>query len=284
MSIKNIIDKNQLKANVVRAHRMNVAGSDFLLMRILDDLADRLATHTRKFENGSVICPWADHIQNVGSFSEKLSSINLLKIESSAWHTELLEAAVNSEEIVFDITNLHRTNDVPGMLVQYNRVLKPDGLFLGCVPGGDTLFELRQSLAFAESEVCGGISPRVLPFMDVRDAGGLLQRAGFALPVADIDTVVVRYDSVFDLMLDLRAMGETNVLMDRTKRFTRKALFQKAAQYYAENFSDKDGRIRATFSFIWMSGWAPDASQPKPLKPGSAKMSLVDALKKNNIE
>jgi len=174
--------------------------------------------------------------------------------------------------------SLQAMNDIPGMLVQIRRALRPDGLFLGAFAGAGTLFELRESLLAAETELYGGASPRVIPFTDVRDAGALLQRAGLALPVTDVETVAVRYDSLFGLLADLRAMGETSPLVDRSRRPGTRKLFARAAEIYAERFSDADGRVRASFSIVWMSGWAPDASQQKPLKPGSAKLSLKTIL------
>jgi hypothetical protein len=146
--------------------------------------------------------------------------------------------------------------------------------------GGDTLTELRQSFAAAEAECEGGVSPRVAPFADLRDVGGLLQRAGFALPVTDLDHIVVRYDNAFALMQDLRRMGATNILLERRRTPTRRATLLRMAQIYAERFADPDGRIRATYDVIWLSGWVPHASQPKPLKPGSAKASLEEAVKR----
>ncbi len=146
--------------------------------------------------------------------------------------------------------------------------------------GGDTLTELRQSFAAAEAECEGGVSPRVAPFADLRDVGGLLQRAGFALPVTDVDRVVVRYDSAFALMQDLRRMGATNILFERRRTPTRRATLLRMAQIYSERFADPDGRIRATYDVIWLSGWAPHESQQKPLKPGSAKASLEEAVKR----
>lgn len=271
MSVRNIIDKKQVVANILRAKAAQISGSDFLLERLGVDLEDRLEAHTRKFDNGILVSPWAEH--------KAFFPIAAANSAESTWRDEVLSIGPHSAELIIDIANLHRTNDVPGMLIQYLRALRPDGLFLACVPGGDTLYELRESLTIAESELTDGVHPRVLPFMDVRDAGGLLQRAGFALPVADVDTVVVRYDTMFNLMLDLRFMGETNVLAARQKCLARSALFKRAAEYYQEKFSDEDGRIRATFSFVWLSGWAPDASQQKPLKPGSATHSLADVLK-----
>jgi SAM-dependent methyltransferase len=172
-------------------------------------------------------------------------------------------------------------NDIPGMLAQIRRALRPDGLFLGAFAGAGTLGELRESFLAAESELYGGVSPRVIPFPDVRDAGGLLQRAGLALPVADVETLTVRYDTLFSLMADLRAMGETSPLVDRPRRPGTRKLFSRAAEIYAERFADPDGRIKASFSIVWMSGWAPDASQQKPLKPGSAKVSLASVLGKS---
>ena len=191
---------------------------------------------------------------------------------------EHLPLEPESVDLLVSLLALQDANDIPGALIQIRRALRPDGLFLGAFSGAGTLVELRESLLAAETEILGGASPRVIPFTDVRDAGGLLQRAGFALPVTDVETVTVRYDTMFGLIRDLRAMGATNALMARSRRPGTRRLFQRAAEIYAERFSDADGRIRATFSFIWMSGWAPHGSQQKPLKPGSAEVSLTKAL------
>jgi hypothetical protein len=168
---------------------------------------------------------------------------------------------------------------LPGVLAQIRRALRPDGLLLAAMIGGDTLSELRQSFAAAEAECEGGVSPRVAPFADLRDVGALLQRAGFALPVTDVDRVVVRYDSAFALMQDLRRMGATNVLVERRRTPSRRATLLRMAQIYGERFADADGRIRATFDVIWLSGWAPHESQQKPLRPGSAKVGLAEAVR-----
>ena len=181
-------------------------------------------------------------------------------------------------ELAVSLLAFQEINDLPGLLLQFRRALKPDGLFLGAMAGGETLKELRESLLVAETELYGGAAPRIAPFTDVRDAGALLQRAGFALPVADVETLTVRYSDMFALMADLRAMGATNVLLDRSRRPAGRRLFARAAELYAERFSDADGRIRATFSIIWLSGWAPHGSQQKPLKPGSAQVSLTKIL------
>jgi SAM-dependent methyltransferase len=173
---------------------------------------------------------------------------------------------------------LHWVNDLPGTLLQIRRVLKPDGLFLATMPGGDTLTELRQSFAEAESEIEGGLSPRVAPFVEVRAMGTLLQRAGFALPVTDIDHVTVRYQNLAGLFRDLRAMGATNALAARRRKPLRRATVARAAEIYARRFADADGRLRATFDLLSISAWAPHDSQQQPLKPGSARMRLADAL------
>jgi SAM-dependent methyltransferase len=190
-----------------------------------------------------------------------------------------LNLAPASLDLVISALGLHFVNDLPGVMAQIRRALKPDGLLLAAMLGGDTLTELRQSFAAAEAEREGGISPRVAPMADLRDVGALLQRAGFALPVTDVDRVVVRYDSAFGLMQDLRRMGATNVLVERRRAPLRRATLLRMAQIYSERFADPDGRIRATFDVIWLSGWAPHESQQKPLKPGSAKASLADAVR-----
>ena len=174
---------------------------------------------------------------------------------------------------------LQWVNDLPGVFAQIRRCLAPDGLFLACLVGGASLAELRGALAQAEDELLGGASPRVSPFVDVRDLGGLLQRAGFALPVTDADAFTLRYDSMFALCDELRAMGAANALTARSRKPLGRQVFFRAAQIYAEKFSDPDGRVRASFEIVWLSGWAPHESQQKPAKPGSATMRLADALK-----
>jgi SAM-dependent methyltransferase len=194
---------------------------------------------------------------------------------------ETVPLPAESLDLAVSLLSLQETNDTPGTLIQIRRALRPDGLFLGAMAGAGTLAELRESLLVAESELSGGASPRVIPFADVRDVGALMQRAGFALPVTDVETVTVRYPDMFALMRDLRAMGATNALAARSRRPASRALFLRAAQIYGQRFSDPDGRIRATFAIIWMSGWAPAPTQQKPLKPGSAKVSLADYLEQD---
>lgn len=191
---------------------------------------------------------------------------------------ERLPLAEASLDLAVSSLALHWTNDVVGALIQVRRALKPDGLFIGAFLGGSTLTELRQVLMAAEAELAPGVGPRVSPFADAPDGAALLQRAGFALPVADVDRITVRYAHPLKLMADLRRMGETNVLIDRPRhRLTRKVL-ARAFELYAERFSAPDGRIRATFEILTLTGWVPHESQQKPLAPGSAKMRLADAL------
>jgi SAM-dependent methyltransferase len=174
---------------------------------------------------------------------------------------------------------LHWVNDLPGTLLQIRKALKPDGLFLGALFGGATLHELRDAMLQAEAETSGGVSPRVAPFADLKDIGHLMQRAGFALPVTDADIVTVRYDTVFHLFRDLKAMGETSILNDRRRVPATRKLLQRTAEIYQNRFADKDGRLPATFEILYATGWAPHESQQKPIRPGTAKMSLAAALK-----
>jgi SAM-dependent methyltransferase len=191
---------------------------------------------------------------------------------------EALPFAPRSFELVLSAMALHWVNDLPGALIQVARILKPDGLFLGAMLGGGTLWQLRAALTEAESEVENGLSPRVSPFADLRDAAGLLQRAGFAMPVADSETVDVEYESALALMRDLGAMGEANLVVERRRSFSRRTTLLRAAEIYAERFANPSGRIAATFEVLFLHGWAPAPSQPKALKPGSAARRLAEAL------
>ncbi|MGB3418219.1 MAG: methyltransferase domain-containing protein [Mesorhizobium sp.] len=281
-----IFDTPLLLARKRRALKRPVAGADFLMQRAAGDLAERLDAVERKFAKAAALFCQTPAAAQVMQASGKISEA--VRIEADSLFLgdgpgivaapETVPFEEKSLDLAVSLLSLQAMNDIPGLLAQVRRALRPDGLFLGVFAGAGTLAELRESLLAAETELYGGASPRVIPFPDVRDAGALLQRAGFALPVADIETVVVRYDTLFSLMADLRAMGETNSMLDRPRRPGRRDLFARAAQIYAERFSDPDGRIRASFSLVWMSGWAPDPSQQKPLKPGSAKVSLAKIL------
>lgn len=269
-----------------RALAHPVDGADFLMRRTAEDLADRLAAVERRFGKAAVLfCQTAAAAEMLAE-SGKVADIVRVETDPAFLNggaglvapLETMPFEPESLDLAVSLLSLQAMNDIPGMLIQIRRALRPDGLFLGAFAGAGTLFELRESLLAAETELYGGASPRVIPFTDVRDAGALLQRAGLALPVADVETVTVRYASLFGLMEDLRAMGETSALTDRSRRPGSRKLFARAAEIYAERFSDPDGRVRASFSIVWMSGWAPDASQQKPLKPGSAKVSLKTIL------
>jgi SAM-dependent methyltransferase len=191
---------------------------------------------------------------------------------------ERLPFADESLNLVVSLLSLHWANDLVGALIQIRQSLKPDGLFLGALLGGQTLTELRQCLTQAEAELLGGAGLRVSPFADVLDGAALLQRAGFALPVADLDRVTVRYGSALELIRDVRAMGESNVLVDRARKPLTRPVLARAAEIYRDRFSESDGRVRATFDIVTLTGWAPHPDQQQPLRPGSAKMRLADAL------
>ena len=245
---------------------------DFLLVRAADELAERLGAVRRDFPLALDLATPLAHFSDVLRRTPRAGAV---ESAADAEAQPLRDAAFS---LIVSGLALHLVNDLPGAFARIRRALKPDGLFLACLPAGRTLEELRLSLALAEEELRGGVSPRIIPFADLRDLGSLLQRAGFALPVVDADTVTVRYADMFALMRDLRAMGAANPLHERSRVPATRALFLRAAQIYAEKFSDLDGRIRATFEIVWLSGWAPHESQQKPLKPGSAQMRLADAL------
>jgi SAM-dependent methyltransferase len=191
---------------------------------------------------------------------------------------EAVPFADNTLDLVVSALSLQAVNDLPGVLVQVRRALKPDGLFLAALLGGETLAELRQSFAAAESELDGGVSPRVAPFPDLRELGALLQRAGFALPVTDVDRITVRYTTPLGLLQDLRRMGAANPLVERRRVSLRRATLMRAMEIYAARFADPDSKVRASFDICWLSGWSPHESQQQPLRPGSAKQRLADAL------
>src|SRR6202030_1700101 len=269
-----LFDRALLRARQSRALRAGSA--TFLLDRVAEDMQERLRAVLREFKNAADIATPGDQVRNALSGRvDRLARVDLPDLESEplALQPESLALAISALALQF-------VNDLPGVLAQIRRALKPDGLLLAAMTGGDTLTELRQSFAAAEAELEGGVSPRVAPFADLRDIGALLQRAGLALPVTDVDRIVVRYDSAFALMQDLRRMGATNVLVERRRTPTRRATMLRMAEIYNERFADADGRVRATFDVIWLSGWAPHESQQQPLRPGSAKASLAEAVKK----
>lgn len=278
MSAPLVFDRALVRRRLARAVRTGYA--DFLLARAAEDLEERLSTVLREFpvalDVGTPTPAAAAVLRRRGARVLRLSPLP----EAGAVQAdeERLAAASGRFDLAVSLLALQGVNDLPGTLLQIRRALRPDGLFLGCLLGGATLTELRQAFTQAEVEIEGGASPRVAPFADVRDLGQLLQRAGFALPVADSEPVRVRYGDPFALLRDLRAMGLTNALNERRRTPLRRATLLRAAALYAERFADPDGRIPATFELVWLSGWAPHESQQKPLAPGSAKTRLADAL------
>jgi SAM-dependent methyltransferase len=268
-----LFDRALLRARQRRAEKMGSA--TFLLDRVAEDMAERLHAVLREFTSAADI--GTSGVQVRDALATRLG--RLMHVDLPDRESEPLSLAPGSIDLAVSALALQFVNDLPGVLAQIRRALKPDGLLLAAMIGGETLTELRQAFAAAEAELEGGISPRVAPSADLRDVGALLQRAGFALPVTDVDRVVVRYDSAFALMQDLRRMGATNVLVERRRTPTRRATLLRMAQIYSERFADPDGRIRATFDVIWLSGWAPHESQQQPLQPGSAKASLAEAVK-----
>jgi SAM-dependent methyltransferase len=279
-----IFDRALLRRRRRRAAALGPA--TFLLDRVAADLAERLATVLRRFELAVDLGTPGNAVRTALARLESVGKIVAADVMPDAARGEIFIATDEEAlpfgdatlDLVVSALALQFVNDLPGVLVQVRRALKPDGLLLAALLGGETLTELRQSFAEAESEIEGGVSPRVAPFADLRDLGALLQRAGFALPVTDVDRVTVRYNSVFGLMHDLRRMGATNALLARRRTPLKRATLQRMAEIYAERFADEDGRLRATFEIVWLSGWAPHPDQQQPLKPGSAKARLADAL------
>lgn len=287
MTDSRIFDQNRIEKFRSRAFTRYGKKGDFLLNLLCEELQERLLTVDRKFSHA------VDLFGHTGAGTEALVNTGKVavvdSVESDRRYTsgnhaflqrgrELMDLPTGSYDLAISLMSLSVTNDVPGVLNQIRKSLKPDGLFLGVMAGTGTLGELRESLIEAETELYGGVSPRVYPFTDIRDAGSLLQRAGFAMPVSDVENLTVRYDTIFQLIDDLRAMGMQNGLTGRSRRPVSRRFFERAAEIYAKRFSDPDGRIRASFSFIWLSGWAPDKSQQKPARPGTATISLADVL------
>jgi len=274
-----VFDRALLRRRQARARALGF--ETFLIDRVASDLADRLGAVLREFE---VAVDLGTPTDAVGGALASLTSVRkLFRVAASADADVIAEEEAPpfgdaSLDLVVSALALQFVNDLPGALVQVRRALRPDGLFLAALLGGETLTELRQSFAATEAEIEGGVSPRVAPFADVREMGALLQRAGFALPVTDVERLTVRYSSPFFLMGELRRMGATNVLVERRRKPLRRATLKRMAEIYAERFSDADGRVRATFEIIWLSGWAPHENQQKPLRPGSAQARLADAL------
>ena len=254
-----------IQALAQRRRRATDAGL-FLHAAAADEVEDRMAMVNKPFSDMAIVTGfpvfWAERFPQARIVTDD----------------EALMLEPQAHDLVVHAMALHWSNDPVGQLIQCRRALRPDGLFLSVSPGGQTLHELRSCLAQAETEVSRGLSPRVAPMAELRDLGGLLQRAGLALPVADSDVLRVEYADAPALMRDLRTMGEANALAGRLRKPTRRAVFDRAGELYAAHFGTQTGRIAATFELIYLTGWAPDEGQPKPLRPGSAQQRLADAL------
>jgi SAM-dependent methyltransferase len=266
-----------------RRSRAAASPANFLLDRVAGEFADRLSVVLRRFDVGVDLGTPGDTVRvslrQLGAVGMIVGADIVARDKPFVVaDEEALPFRDASIGLVVSGLALHFANDLPGVLAQIRRALKPDGLFLAALLGGETLIELRQAFAEAESEIESGASPRVAPFADLRQLGALLQRAGFALPVTDVERVTVRYSSAFDLMHDLRRMGAANTLMARRRVPLRRTTLTRMADIYVRRFADADGRIRATFDIVWLSGWAPHPNQQQPLRPGSAKARLADAL------
>ncbi len=255
----------RIRARALQAQDPN---STFLIDEIADRLQDRLADIKRRFT----------HALDIGGNMKKGQHARHV-CGLPAQH-ENLGLTPASYDLITSNLMLHWVTDLPGMLIQMNQALKPDGLMMVSLFGGETLHELRHSLIKAETEIIGGANMRISPMADVKDLGSLLQRAGFAMPVADMDTVTVHYSHPLKLMADLRAMGENNALKSRPKNFLRRDILRRACEIYMQTYSNDQGRIPATFQVMYLTGWHPHESQQQPLKPGSATMRFSDALGK----
>ncbi len=288
--IMNVFDRK-----MVREHRNRAARAwqdfDFLHKEVADRLCERLDDVVRDFPlaldigcHGGEIAELMAGRSKIGHLIQCDLSEGMIGRAKEKGATsviadeEFLPFAAGKFDLIMSNLSLHWVNDLPGTLLQINRCLKPDGLFIGTMFGIESLRELRQSLSDAEMEVDGGLSPRISPFADVRDAGMLLQRAGFTLPVVDADAITVSYENPLKLMKDLKGMGENNKVLERRKNLTKRSLIFKAAQRYMDEFRDADERIPATFQVMFLTAWKADPSQPQPLKPGAAATSLADAL------
>jgi SAM-dependent methyltransferase len=280
-----IFDRRLLRARRQRARALGPAM--FLLDHVATEMDERLSAVLRRFDIAVDVGTPTDAVRHGLAASGKTGTIVAAVTDTNSLYNSFLRVASDEEalpfadaslDLIVSALALQFVNDLPGTLIQIRRALKPDGLFMAALIGGDSLAELRAAFADAESEIEGGLSPRVAPFADVRELGALLQRAGFALPVVDSERLTVRYDSALALMRDLRRMGATNVMHERRRRPLRRATLQRVEAIYADRFADPDGRLRASFEIIWLSGWAPHESQQKPLKPGTATQRLAEAL------
>ena len=288
----NIFDRRLIQANLRRAARAR-AQTDFLLRYAAEELVSRLHGISRTFELAADTGAYHGVVASLlnerfpGTKTISLSPVMVLAEACPAPRAVAKEESLplrdGSIDLVTSVLSLHLVNDLPGALIQIRRALRPDGLFLGALLGGETLIELRQAFMMAETDTLGGVSPRVFPTADVRDLGSLLQRAGFALPVVDSERLSVTYPTPLALIKELKTMGAANPLVARSRKPMRRDTLAKAIEIYAQHFTGSDGKVRATFEILYLCGWAPHESQQKPLKPGSARARLADALRTTEI-
>ncbi|MDE0781896.1 MAG: methyltransferase domain-containing protein [Planktomarina sp.] len=254
-----------LKARNLKRVRTKIDGM-FLQVLARDEILERLEDINRSFDAIAIITGFPE------IWSQSLPKANLVA------DSDTLNLAQKKYDLIIHAMVLHHSNDLVGQVIQSNQALKPDGLFIGSCFGGQTLAELRSALSTAEAEICGGLSPRISPMAEIRDLGAILQRAELALPVVDNLNISTSYRDLRHLMHDLRDMGETNIMTSRSKSFTVSGLFNRAQEIYAAEFRNSDGRLMCTFDLMFLSGWAPHKNQPRPLRPGSVRKSLLDAL------
>jgi len=275
-------------SRALRHHRQRASTTlgdhDFLIAEVAERLAERLAEVSGRFPRIAEIgfsaaalpAGWGESLRlHLTEAAGLLSPGQPVGVVADAARLPLKAGTIDA---VLSLFALHWITDLPGALIQIRRSLRADGFFIAAFPGGNSLYELRQAFLEAEARTTGGASPRISPLVDIRDAGALLQRAGFAMPVADVDRLTVRYDDAFALMHDLRGMGETNSHVGRRRHFSRRDTLLAVADILHRRFVDETGRIPVTFDIIWMTGWAPHPDQPQPLKPGSARTSLAAVL------
>ncbi len=262
MTMPQMTDRAALARNRSRAE----GDALFLHAHAAAEIKERLTEVNRTFQSIAIVTGFPDF------WASEFPEATIVP------DTDALDLHAGAHDLVLHMMCLHWASDPVGQLVQCRRALQPDGLFMGCFLGGQTLHELRAVMAEAEARVTGGLSPRIAPMGEIRDLGGLLQRAGYALPVADGTMLQASYATPFDLMRDLRRMGEANALSDRIRHLTRRAVMAEAATIYADSFGDADGRVNATFELISLTGWAPSDNQPQPLRPGSATTRLAAVL------
>jgi NADH dehydrogenase [ubiquinone] 1 alpha subcomplex assembly factor 5 len=275
-----IFDRLHLNHTHTRSRAL-YADHDIIIRAVWDQIIDRLHDIKRSFQNVLVLGPrGADDMCQTLKIAKKIEQVTILQAISDA---EILPYEPAHFDLILSAFDLHTINDLPGIMIQIRTLLKPDGVLLAAFPGGETLYELRQAMMMAELELTGGGSPRILPWMDKQQAGALLQRGKFALPVADSEKIIIEYGALQTLLHDLRGMGESNVLRARSKKPVPRSFFKRTEEIYRAAFGMENGRLPATFEILHMIGWAPAASQQQPLKPGSATSRLADILGTNEM-